>query len=208
MPYHKTQQWNYNLQNKDKIRKGMLAKRRAITAGEYSAAGLSAKQLLAAHPLFQASQHIACYFGQEDEFDCAPIIEEICLLGKFCYLPVLSSLQKKSLAFVNYHPGDPLRLNRYHIFEPESGDRLAPDRLDLVIVPLVAFDTKGHRVGMGGGYYDRTFAFKRGVNKPYLLGLGYELQKVAEVPADSWDVLLDGVLTEKIIYQISASRPL
>ena len=74
---------------------------------------------------------------------------------------MLSSQQTKCLEFVAYHSDNPLRLNQYNIFEPESGDRLAAEKLDLVIVPLVAFDEEGHRVGMGGGYYDRTFAFKQ-----------------------------------------------
>ncbi len=200
MHYPIMRKWSCSLQNKNEIRKSMLVKRRAVTAGEFSASGLAAKQLLITHPIFQKSQHIACYFGLEDEFNCMPIIEEVWHLGKQCYLPVLSLDQKKSLEFVAYHPHDSLRLNRYRIFEPERDDRLSADQLDLVIVPLVAFDLKGHRVGMGGGYYDRTFAFQRPLKKPYLLGLGYELQKVTEIPADSWDVMLDGILTEEKLY--------
>jgi 5-formyltetrahydrofolate cyclo-ligase len=173
--------------------------RHAVTASQASAAGLAAKQLLVSNPLFQTSQHIACYFSQNDEFDCEAIIQEIWRAGKICYLPVLSS---NHLEFVVYHSDQPLQLNRYHILEPESGERLAVEKLDLVIVPLVAFDALGHRVGMGGGYYDRTFAFKRerAADKPFLLGLGYELQKVAAVPNNSWDVVLDGVLTEENLF--------
>lgn len=199
--------WSYNLQNKSEIRKTLLVKRRAVTAEQRMAAGQAAKQLLVTNSLFYASQHIACYLEQEDEFDCTPIIQEIWRLGKKCYLPVLSLQKTKCLEFVVYHPHDPLRLNRYKIFEPESGDGLAAEELDLVIVPLVAFDAQGHRVGMGGGYYDRTFAFKQdGVcSKPYLLGLGYELQQVVEVPRQSWDVVLDGVLTERNIESIDVS---
>lgn len=176
----------------------MQAMRRTITAGQYDSAGLAAIQLLTTNSLFQNSHHIACYFGQEDEFDCAAIIQEIWRLGKTCYLPALSLQQPNCLEFIVYHEKDPLRLNRYHIFEPENGARISAENLDLVIVPLVAFDLQGHRIGMGGGYYDRTFAFKKKqTGKPYLLGLGYDFQKVDAVPNDAWDVLLDGVLTEK-----------
>ncbi len=179
----------------------MREKRRAVSAGVYDAAGLAAKQLLITSPFFHSSRHIACYFGQDDEFDCAPIIEEVWLSGKICYLPVVSLQHTECLEFVVYQPNGPLRLNRYNIFEPESGDRLAAEKLDLVIVPLVAFDDKGHRVGMGGGHYDRTFAFKQlGGDKPKLLGLGYEFQRVDAVPNDVWDVVLDGVLTEDKLY--------
>ena len=197
--------WSYSLQSKNEIRKALLAKRRAVTAEQRMAAGQTARQMLVTNSLFYTSQHIACYLGQEDEFDCTPIIQEIWRLGKKCYLPVLSSQKTQGLEFVVYHPGDRLRLNRYKIFEPERGDGLAAEKLDLVMVPLVAFDAQGHRVGMGGGYYDRTFSFRReGVcSKPYLLGLGYELQRVAEVPGQSWDVLLDGVLTEEKINSVA-----
>lgn len=191
--------WSYDLQNKTEIRQTLLGKRRAVMAEQRRVAGQAAKQLLVTSSLFYSSQHIACYLGQEDEFDCTPLIQEIWRVRKKCYLPVLSLQKTSSLEFVAYHPDDHLRLNRYQIFEPTSGESLAPEKLDLVIVPLVAFDAQGRRVGMGGGYYDRTFAFKRDGtwSKPYLLGLGYQLQQIAEVPGQPWDVSLDGVLTEK-----------
>lgn len=199
MHWRKVCKWSYDLQNKAEIRQTLLVKRRAVMAEQRRVAAQAAMQWLVTQPLFYTSQHIACYLGQEDEFDCTPIIQEIWRLGKKCYLPVLSLQKPPSLKFVAYHADDRLRLNRYQIFEPESSIALAAEKLDLVIVPLVAFDAQGGRIGMGGGYYDCTFAFKRdktGV-KPYLLGLGYELQRIAAVPRQPWDVLLDGVLTEK-----------
>ncbi len=186
------------------MRKVLLAMRRAITTEQRIAAAQAAKQLLVIHSLFHSSQHIACYVAQQDEFDCAPLIQEICRLGKKCYLPVLCPKQSHFLEFAAYRPEDPLRLNRYKILEPEANDKIATEKLDLVIVPLLAFDERGYRLGMGGGYYDRTFTFKRErkvAEKPYLLGLGYEAQKVAKVPNDAWDVMLDGVLTEEELRQ-------
>lgn len=198
MPWHTVCRWSCNLQTKHEIRKTLLAKRRSVTAEQRKAAGQAAKKLLITHPLFHASQHVACYFGQEDEFDCSPIIQEIWRSGKKCYLPVLS-FQEKCLDFIAYQPNDSLRLNFYNILEPENNEKIDVDKLTLVIVPLVAFDLHRHRLGMGGGYYDRTFAFKQknATDKPYLLGLGYELQNVAVLPTNPWDVLLDGVLTEE-----------
>ncbi|MCD6039310.1 MAG: 5-formyltetrahydrofolate cyclo-ligase [Gammaproteobacteria bacterium] len=177
-----------------------MVKRRSVTEAQKKAAGQAAKKLLIAHPLFQRSQHVACYFGQQDEFDCNPIIQEIWRLEKKCYLPALST-QEKCLDFIVYQSDDPLRLNFYNIPEPENNEKIAADKLNLVIVPLIAFDLQLHRLGMGGGYYDRTFAFKQKGktynDKPYLLGLGYELQHVSVLPTDPWDVLLDGILTEE-----------
>ncbi len=169
-------------------------------------ASRAASQLLVTNPLFHTSQSIACYLAQTDELDCMAIIQKVWQSGKTCYLPVLSTQKKQSLEFVAYQLDDPLQLNRYNIFEPIQGHRLAADKLDLVIVPLVAFDRQQHRVGMGGGYYDRTFAFKNeGVtDQPFLLGLGYEFQKIEAVPNDFWDVMLDGVLTEKQVYLLNS----
>lgn len=171
--------------------------RRRISVEERIKASEQAKQFLISHPLFISSQSIACYLAQQNEFDCGAIIEEVWRLGKQCYLPVLSLQQEKTLEFVEYRADTLLRLNHYQILEPGEGEVIATTELDLVIVPLVGFDERGHRVGMGAGYYDRTFAFKREGEKPWLLGLGYELQKVAAVPNYPWDVLLDGVLTEE-----------
>jgi len=98
------------------------------------------------------------------------------------------------MEFAMYHDGDPLSLNRYQILEPHSQPFLI-EKLDIVLLPLVAFDEMGNRLGRGGGYYDRTF-FAHAQGKPFLLGLGYEEQGTRQLPNDPWDVKLDGVLTE------------
>lgn len=118
--------------------------------------------------------------------------------GKKCYLPVLSSSTEKLLQFAEYTPNTQLAPNRYDILEPQAAKTIAPEQLDLVIMPLVAFDDWGNRLGMGGGYYDKTFAFLREEkNKmPVLIGLAYAMQEVSTLPADEWDVPLRGILTE------------
>lgn len=148
------------------------------------------------HPIFQASQHIACYLPSDEEFDCIPLIEKIWQAEKNCYLPIIT--EENSLAFAHYRRNDVLSLNRYKILEPTHPDRFPAQDLDLVIVPLVAFDGQGNRLGMGAGFYDRTFSFRlnHSSKHPLLIGLGYQFQKVAEIKSDPWDVNLDGVLTE------------
>lgn len=139
---------------------------------------------------------IACYFALDNEFDCGAIINAIWKANKTCLLPIISrNRHEKIMRFAIYQPDDPLRTNQYHILEPMRDDTFSGDELDLVILPLVGFDEKGHRLGMGGGYYDATFA--QTSSKPFLLGLGYECQKVPELPKDAWDILLNGVLTEQ-----------
>lgn len=101
---------------------------------------------------------------------------------------------------MQYDEGDALHLNRYSIREPvNTSNGVSPTKLDLVVTPLVAFDLQGHRLGTGGGYYDRTFSFLRmdSNTKPYMLGLGYASQQAELIQSDPWDISLDGVVTEK-----------
>lgn len=124
-------------------------------------------------------------------------MELIWRTNKHCYLPIL--VVGGSLQFVRYHQGDQLKLNQFNIPEPENTTNIIlPENLDLVIAPLVAFDAQGRRLGAGGGYYDRTFAFKHASQamKPMILGLAYAIQQASNLPADQWDVKLDGVITE------------
>lgn len=170
----------------------MLPHVRIAAAGE-------AVRVLEENILFKDSEHIACYFAQENEFDCTPIIHAVWRAKKKCYLPLLL---KNSLEFGIYEKNTPLRLNRYNIAEPDVASNFPKDQLDLVCMPLVGFDLDGHRLGMGGGYYDRTFEFIRDqhVAKPFMLGLAYEAQRLPRVPVESWDIPMDGVLTEKQLY--------
>jgi 5-formyltetrahydrofolate cyclo-ligase len=132
-------------------------------------------------------------------------MEIIWRAGKCCYLPVLND--DKTLSFVRYDKGDALCPNRYSIQEPVNAENeISADQLDLVITPLIAFDFAGHRLGTGGGYYDRTFAFiKAGeVKRPFMLGLGFAAQQADALSVDDWDVLLDGVVTENSFIEIKS----
>lgn len=168
---------------------------------------MAAAQSLEQHPVFQGSMQIACYIPYGDEFSTHPIIEMIWRTGKCCYLPVL--IEGRMLNFVRYDKGDELFANQFSILEPKNASRkLAPEKLDLVISPLVAFDRHGHRLGTGGGYYDRTFAFMydQKVTKPLMYGLGFASQQVEELPRDPWDITLNGIITEKGVIEITAQQ--
>jgi 5-formyltetrahydrofolate cyclo-ligase len=128
------------------------------------------------------------------------MIEAIWDAQKNCYLPILS--KTSTLEFALYDGHTVLKHNRYRILEPETSLYFPSDQLDLVLMPLVGFDLQGHRLGMGGGYYDRTFKFLQDntIRKPFMLGLAYELQKMEQIPVDPWDISMDGVLTEEQLY--------
>lgn len=186
---------------KQEFRKIYYAKRREISATIRHQAALTAAEHFLQYDLFKQSQAIACYMPFRDEFDVTPLISKIWREKKQCYLPVLT--KEKVLSFVCYDEGDKLIANRYSILEPQNTfKRIQASNLDMVIMPLVVFDTYGHRLGMGGGYYDRTFAFLRyQINKkPLLVGVAYALQQAELVPTDPWDVNLQVVMTENGLF--------
>lgn len=119
------------------------------------------------------------------------------LQGKFCYFPAIT--QEKTLLFLPATPKTPFENNRYGIAEPAvSKDQArAIEELDLIIMPLVAFDDKGTRLGMGAGYYDKTLANHK---KALLIGVAYEFQHTLYIEPQPWDVKLDAVVTQNQIY--------
>lgn len=128
-----------------------------------------------------------------NEFNTQPIIQAIWQSGKECYLPVLTD--DNSLIFVLYTQHTVLLPNQYHIPEPkDKTEQIAATALDLVLLPLVAFDLMGNRLGTGGGYYDRTFQTN---TESKLVGIAYAVQQADELLIDPWDVKLKGVITEK-----------
>lgn len=151
-------------------------------------------------PAYQRAQRIAWYFPVGAELDVSPALARAVLAGRRCYLPVLQP--GGCLRFAPWAPGQPLQANRFGIAEPKVPDSnlVTPRYLDLVVVPLVAFDAAGHRVGMGGGYYDRTLRAAARHRRPRLLGAAYEAQHFAALPQAPWDVALHGVLTEQAYY--------
>ncbi len=127
------------------------------------------------------------------------MIARIWAAGKRTYLPVLHG---RRLWFLPYDSETPLARNRFGILEPDVSPkrRRALEALDMVLVPLVAFDEQGNRLGMGGGYYDRTFAYllgRRRWTRPLLVGVAYEFQCSAALPTRPWDVPLQAVATER-----------
>lgn len=184
---------------KAQLRQRLRERRRRLLASYQAQCAQRITHHLLHSPYFQKAKHIALYAPFDGEVPTTPILERALLLHKYCYLPALKGNQ---LQFMQIDQHTPLIHNRYGINEPNSTVStkvIPPQALDLVLVPLVAFDRKGYRLGMGGGYYDRTFR-KKGAKRPLLLGLGYDFQKVGFVPHTNLDVVLDAVITEKQFY--------
>jgi 5-formyltetrahydrofolate cyclo-ligase len=181
------------------LRQYYRAQRTAITKQYREEAAQAAVSLLQSFQPFLRSQKVACYFPVENEFDSRPLIDAILKLNKLCYLPVLD--ENQFLYFVQYGADDLLVPNRFNIPEPKNKERrIVPADLDLVITPLVAFDKQGNRLGTGGGYYDRTFAFLReDKHSLFMLGVGFAIQEAQHLMPEPWDIKLNAVLTEKEI---------
>lgn len=167
-----------------------------------SQAAKQAAELFKNSAWLQDFQNIACYLPTKIEFDALPLIATIWQANKQCYLPVLAP-NSKIMQFFPYHDGDALQANQFGILEPKTkASPLSGENLDLVVMPLIAFDTQGHRLGTGGGFYDHTFAHlqKKHDHKTALIGLGYAFQEFKKgLPADPWDLLMQAVITEKTI---------
>lgn len=184
------------------IRRAMRERRRALSSRQRRDAADRAADLLLRSHAFRHSRRIALYFAMEGELDPTPLLHAALACGKQCFVPALSPGTRGRMWFVPLTANSILRRNRFGIPEPthRRRDRLAPRYLDLVLVPLVAFDSYGHRIGMGGGYYDRTFAFRKTRypwRKPLLIGYAYEFQRLPSISAQPWDIPLDAIITER-----------
>jgi 5-formyltetrahydrofolate cyclo-ligase len=187
-----------------RLRQSIRQQRRSLTRDEADRRAEQLAHRTARHVLVLQSQRIATYLAADGEIDPYPLMQSLWDSGKTLYLPVLAPFSSGKLWFAEFNPRDILVFNRFGIPEPVRRRLIKPCALDLVLTPLVAFDSNGHRIGMGGGYYDRSFAFLRRRQywrKPRLLGLAYELQKQTSIEPNDWDIPLDAVATEARIYQ-------
>jgi 5-formyltetrahydrofolate cyclo-ligase len=186
-----------------KLRNTINQQRLALTAEQKTRYSLAISEKLFPLPIFKNSKNIACYLTHKNEVDTQTIIETIWRENKLCYLPIINPDQ--TLNFVLYTPENKLITNKFGILEPDlmHAKQIAISDLELVITPLVAFNSAHFRIGWGLGHYDRTFSFllkKIRPTKPYLLGLAYNFQLDENIKIESWDVPLDLVITEKEVY--------
>jgi 5-formyltetrahydrofolate cyclo-ligase len=185
------------------LRTEMRARRRRLTQVEQHAAALRLARIVTSSHLFRRSLHISFYIANDGELNPAPLMQWAASVGKHCYLPVITKTQR--LWFAPYRFGDPLAFNRYRIPEPSRQDLplVRAQVLDLILVPLVAFDELGNRLGMGGGFYDRSLAYlrhRRHWHKPRLMGLAHEFQRVPTLGRETWDIPMDVIATDAGLY--------
>lgn len=189
-----------NATSKKTLRKQLRSARSALPlAYRRQAARLALRQLIRSGLLLKGRRW-GFYLPLCEEFDALPLINEALHRRKECFLPVTANREAQPLRFARLDGQHGVTRNRYGIVEPYSRRLMNARWLDVLILPLVGFDGQGHRLGMGGGYYDATLAFlrrRRIWHKPHLLGLAFECQRVGNIPSEPWDVRLNAILTEK-----------
>jgi len=194
-----------------RLRRELREKRRAIPAPQRIAAAQSLAQRLLSLPTAPHAGHVAGYWAMDGEI--ALHAWQLHLPPSLTYcLPVL--VDGGMLSFAAWRPGEPLTANRFGIPEPEVAPEflLSPGAMAMVVVPLVGFDARCQRLGMGGGWYDRSFAASHHANNvpdrrgpPLLVGAAFAMQQVDRLPVEAWDVALDAVCTETDIFYGTAT---
>lgn len=183
------------------LRRHFRQARRELDPCRHKTNSQALTRLLGNWIVWQRAQHVAVYLPNDGEPDLRPLIRLAQRAGKHVYLPVLAPFGPNRLWFRRADPRVRMEPNRLGIPEPGPGARRLPaHQLDLVLTPLVAFDAHGNRLGMGGGYYDRTFAFlrrRRTWLRPRLVGVAHGVQQAEGLPAMPWDVPLTAVATER-----------
>lgn len=150
---------------------------------------------------------LSAFWPFRGEPDLEPALGVLHEAGREIYLPVLAERQ---MVFRRWSPQARLEPNVFGIPEPLDGTPCRVEQLDWVLMPLVAFSPTGGRLGMGGGFYDRAFAFRLAApvdSSPRLIGVAYGLQQVDSLPTQPWDVPLDAVITDAGLYEFRPLEP-
>ncbi len=175
------------------IRRQMLDRRRALTSEAVAQASALVVERVRLLPGYTDAALVASYVSRGGEIDPAELLRE-----KSAEIALPVTRAEEPLRFVI--PDGPLELGPFGIRQPTTGRVVQPTELEVVLVPLVAVDWSGNRLGHGAGYYDRTFAFRRDRDHPVLIGLAHRFQVVKSIEPSPWDVPVDLVVTETGIF--------
>lgn len=191
-----------DVESHDELRQRNRKLRADLDSTRLESAAAALAQRILSLPEYQQARRVAVYFAVNGEIGLNTVIDHALAEGKEIFLP---NLDREALRFSPYFHAQKMRINRFRLPEPDVADSemLAPEDLDLVLAPLVVFDSYRNRIGMGGGFYDRSFAFRKipGHTRPVLIGVAHEIQKVDRIVPEEWDVQLDMIVTDQAIYR-------
>jgi len=188
--------------SKDQLRATLRQRRQSLSPNTQADAAHAVATLAVSLQAWKDAKRVALYHAADGEIDTGDIAKLCHKQGKSIFLPVIGL--DMHMVFARWREGDKLVRNRFGILEPGTTESspepsLCPAaELDILFMPLVGWDKKGGRLGMGAGYYDRVLA---GVSGPALVGLAHRIQEVDEIPQDGWDVSLDTVITDEAVHQ-------
>jgi len=182
--------------SKAQLRSTLRRRRQALSADQQGLAAQAVSDRIAELPDWRNAQRIALYLAADGEIDTAPLSELGRAQHKQLFLPVIEA--NNSLHFAEWRPDSVLSTNRFGIPEPPAQARRCPAQdLDIVFLPLVGWDLQGGRLGMGGGFYDRTLA---GITGPLLVGLAHAIQQVECIPREEWDISLNFIASDAALH--------
>ncbi|MBR7889476.1 5-formyltetrahydrofolate cyclo-ligase [Marinomonas sp. A79] len=197
-----------HLDPRQTLRRQLRQARRSLTAQQQEDAASAlltdiAQRLVtlsqASNANTQPIQRVALYLSNDGEISPHLLCEHFWQHGIQTYLPVIDG---KQLTFALYSKDTLWQENKFGINEPLTNETISGHELDMVFLPLVGFDTKGGRLGMGGGFYDRTFANKPADARPLLIGLAHDCQAVKSLPIEGWDVPLQAIITPQQLIKV------
>lgn len=186
------------MSERNQIRQMIRSKRKLLTPHQQQQASVQLMRQFSAHPLIPRAKRIAIYLANDGELDTSAAIEWCWSQRIAVCLPVLHPFTPGHLLFMDYQPDTPMRSNRFGIMEPSLAchNIIHKQEIDILFTPLVAFDTAGNRLGMGGGFYDRTLEqWQRHKLGPYPIGIAHDCQEYPLIPTEEWDVPLPELLT-------------
>ncbi|NND82154.1 MAG: 5-formyltetrahydrofolate cyclo-ligase [Gammaproteobacteria bacterium] len=185
------------MQDPVELRKAINSQRRALSQVSLAEAEHNLLEQAQALTALGHAKTVLSYLPMNGEI--SPLALSASLQSAQIYLPRITDFSKSQMRF--YSAKNPRQRNSFGIEEPVAkGCSIMPDSLDAVLMPLVACDPQGNRLGMGGGYYDRAFAFRLDDTVsalPLLVGVAHDFQLVEQLQAAAWDVPLDAIITDR-----------
>lgn len=184
-----------SIPDRDALRRQLRDRRRAVPPAQRIAAAEALANHLLGSTLLPSAGYVAGYWSMDGEIGLHALQLRLPPALIYC-LPILH--RDRSLRFAPWRASDPLVTNRYGIPEPDLAPEsaLSAAQMAMIVLPLVGFDAAGNRLGMGGGWYDRSLAFRAGNALPLLVGAAFALQRIDALTPQPWDVRLDAVCTE------------
>lgn len=194
--------------NKQQLRRHIRTCRKQLTQFQQDDAATQLAERLLQQVKQYHAKRVALFLSMDGEINTGPAIDALWQMDIAVYLPVIHPFNHKTLLFIRYQPDTPLNRSHLGMLEPQLNcQQVCPlDQLDILFTPLVAFDAKGNRLGMGGGFYDRTLAghYQHQRSQPQVFGLAHDCQQVDSIPVEPWDIPLAQIITPSIHIQSPA----